>query len=93
MSKDLSPSLSNENYDASCAALIRKNLAMYDLPSNSLLPILFLLASCSASQNISAFCNRIFHSIIVANGMLYVDGGELRTVLPPMYFMTLSEVG
>ena len=64
---------------------------MYDLLSNSRLATLFLLASLSASQSVPTFCNRIFHSIIVANDMLYVDGGELRTVLTPMWLVTLRE--
>ncbi len=60
---------------------------------NSWLPILLLLASFSASQNVSTFCNRIFHSIVVANDTLYVDGGELRTVLSQMHSMFLHEIG
>jgi hypothetical protein len=31
-------------------------------------------------QSTETFCNRLFHSIVVANDRLYVDGGELRTV-------------
>lgn len=79
----LSPIIfASEYQDALCAMLIYKEFVMYDRLWSSCWPIVLLLAGFSASQNVSTFCNRIFHSIIVANDMLYVDGGELRTVLP-----------
>ena len=66
---------------------------MHNLLYNCLVAILFLLASLSAGQNVPTFCNRIFHSIIVVNDMLYVDGGELRTVLPPKAFIAICRAG
>ena len=46
----------------------------------SLLPLLVTLA---VTQSNGSFCNRIYHSSIVVNDKLYVDGGELRTVRWP----------
>ena len=43
-----------------------------------LLSVLF--ATLCFSQSTSLFCNRLYHSIVVANDRLYVDGGEIRTV-------------
>lgn len=34
----------------------------------------------AVTQSSGVFCNRIYHSSIVVNDKLYVDGGELRTV-------------
>ncbi len=46
----------------------------------SLISSLLWLVQLTSSQNIQTFCNRLYHSIVVANDRLYVDGGELRTV-------------
>ena len=49
----------------------------YSLPVVSLF---LMFISVVIGQSTHAFCNRIFHSIVVANDRVYVDGGELRTV-------------
>ena len=36
--------------------------------------------SLSLSQDSPSFCNRLYHSTVITNGKLFVDGGELRTV-------------
>ena len=36
--------------------------------------------TCGQVPNNETFCNRLYHSVAVANDKLYVDGGELRTV-------------
>ena len=66
---------------------------MHDLLSNCWVATLFLLASLSAGQDVPTYCNRIFHSIIVANDMLYVDGGELRTVRRLKAFIVIFHIG
>ena len=38
------------------------------------------LATLAVSQSNGTFCNRLYHSSIVVNDTLYVDGGEVRTV-------------
>ena len=45
--------------------------------------LLALLVMQAVTQSIGTFCNRIYHSSIVVNDKLYVDGGELRTVRRP----------
>lgn len=42
--------------------------------------ILSLLLTLVVTQSNGTFCNRLYHSSIVVNERLYVDGGELRTV-------------
>ena len=42
--------------------------------------LLYLLVTLAVCQSNGTFCNRIYHSSIVVNDKLYVDGGELRTV-------------
>ncbi|KAF6236714.1 hypothetical protein HO173_005005 [Letharia columbiana] len=42
--------------------------------------LLSLLVTLAVTQSNGAFCNRLYHSSIVVNDKLYVDGGELRTV-------------
>lgn len=41
---------------------------------------IFVLMTLAVTQNTPTFCNRLYHSSIVVNDKLYVDGGELRTV-------------
>ena len=45
--------------------------------------LLSLLVTLAVTQSNGTFCNRIYHSSIVVNDKLYVDGGELRTVRQP----------
>ena len=42
--------------------------------------LLSLLMTLAVTQSKGTFCNRIYHSSIVVNDKLYVDGGELRMV-------------
>lgn len=42
--------------------------------------ILSLPLTLAVTQSNGTFCNRLYHSSIVVNERLYVDGGELRTV-------------
>lgn len=44
--------------------------------------LLYLLINLTCGQvpKNETFCNRLYHSVAVANDRLYVDGGELRTV-------------
>lgn len=42
--------------------------------------LLSLLVKLAVTQSIGTFCNRAYHSSIIVNDKLYVDGGELRTV-------------
>ena len=39
-----------------------------------------LLVTPAVTQSNGNLCNRLYHSSIVVNDRLYVDGGELRTV-------------
>ena len=39
-----------------------------------------ILATLAVAQSNGTFCNRLYHSSIVVNDKLYVDGGEYRTV-------------
>ena len=41
-----------------------------------------LFVSSTTGQSNLTFCNRLYHSVAVANNQLYIDGGELRTVWP-----------
>ena len=45
--------------------------------------LLSLLVTLAVTQSNGTFCNRIYHSSIVVNDRLYVDGGEYRTVRAP----------
>ena len=45
------------------------------------IPCFLSLPIFSVSQDTPSLCNRLYHSSIVVNNILYVDGGELRTVL------------
>lgn len=45
--------------------------------------LLSMLVALAVTQSNGTFCNRIYHSSIVVNDKLYVDGGELRTVRQP----------
>ena len=45
--------------------------------------LLSMLVTLAVTQSNGTFCNRIYHSSIVVNDKLYVDGGELRTVRQP----------
>ena len=45
--------------------------------------LLSMLVTLAVTQSNDTFCNRIYHSSIVVNDKLYVDGGELRTVRQP----------
>lgn len=42
--------------------------------------LLSLLTTLAVTRSNGTFCNRLYHSSIVVNDKLYVDGGELRTV-------------
>ena len=39
-----------------------------------------ILSTLAVAQSNSTFCNRLYHSSIVVDDKLYVDGGEYRTV-------------
>ena len=39
-----------------------------------------ILTTLAVAQSNNTFCNRLYHSSIVVNDRLYVDGGEYRTV-------------
>ncbi len=40
---------------------------------------MILFVDCAIGQSGLPFCNRLYHSAVVANNKLFVDGGELRT--------------
>lgn len=63
-----------------CDACIFTSGTMYACHILSIISSLLWLVHCSSSQDVQTFCNRLYHSIVVANDRLYVDGGELRTV-------------
>ena len=39
-----------------------------------------ILSTLAVAQSNRTFCNRLYHSSIVVDNKLYVDGGEYRTV-------------
>ena len=45
-----------------------------------LIHLLLFIVNNAIGQELSAFCSRLYHSVVVANNKVYVDGGELRTV-------------
>ena len=56
-----------------------KSIAMQVRFTARLLLSVLFPTSCF-SQSTELFCNRLYHSIVVANDRLYIDGGEIRTV-------------
>ena len=57
--------------------------AMHASRAGFFVSLLSLLLTPAVTQSNGTFCNRIYHSSIVINDKLYVDGGELRTVRQP----------
>ena len=58
-------------------------VAMHASRAAFFVSLLSLLLTPAVTQSNDTFCNRIYHSSIVINDKLYVDGGELRTVRQP----------
>ena len=57
--------------------------AMYASRAALFVSLLSTLVTLAVTQSNGTFCNRIYHSSIIVNDKLYVDGGELRTVRQP----------